>query len=430
LQRNYNEKVKFFDIARSPKRQAWWTLPIVWSISYFFLKFYRIKIRKINTEGLKPPYILLCNHLQFLDFMVSSIANYPHRINNIVSIDGFNINPFLLRSIGSVPKRKFTNGLYIVKNINYILTELHDIVGLYPEARYSFVGTTSALPESLGKLIKYSKCPVVLLKFQGHHLQKPTWAKKSRKVKLQSEMKQILTVSEIEKYSFNEINSILHKEFDYNEYDYQKKNNILITEKYRAEGLHKVLYKCPDCSKEFEMDSKGADIFCNSCKSSWFLKETGELECKTGETKFPTIPKWYEWQRDEVRKEIENRSYRFSFSSHVYSLPHPEKFIDLGTASFLQDMSGIKVTGFYNGEPVYYERKALDSYSLHVEYKFPYLKGKDIVSVSSNEDSLFFVPEETNKIQKLSLATEELYKYHKEKLAQIQIPSPQEEGIR
>jgi DNA-directed RNA polymerase subunit RPC12/RpoP len=416
LQINYNKKVKFYDIARYPLKQAGWTLPIVWGISYLFLKLYKAKIEKINTKGLKPPYILLCNHMQFLDFMVSAIANYPHRINNIVSIDGFNISPFLLRSIGSIPKRKFTNDLYLIRNIQYVLKDLRDIVGLYPEARYSFVGTASVLPEALGKLIKMSKCPVVVLKFEGHHLQQPAWAKKSRKVKVRSEMRLILTPADIENYHYGEINDIVHKALEYNEYDYQKKNNILIKEKYRAEGLHKILYKCPNCGEEFETNSKGADIFCNSCKHSWVLKENGELECKTGETKFRTIPEWYEWQRGEVRKEIENQSYKFSFSSQVYSMPHPKKFIDLGTANFSQDSEGIKVTGFYNEKPFYFERKVLDNYSLHVEYKFPYLKGKDIVSISSNEDTLYFVPEETNKIQKLSLATEELYRYYKEKL--------------
>ena len=201
----------------------------------------------------------------------------------------------------------------------------------------------------------------------------------------------------------------------------------MIKEEYRAEGLHKVLYKCPDCGTEFEMDSKGTDIFCNYCGHAWILKENGELECKNGETKFLTIPEWYEWQRREVRNEIDNGTYRFSFSSQAYSMPHPKKFINLGTASFLQDMEGVKVAGFYNGKSFSLERKALDNYSLHVEYKFPYLKGKDIVSISSNQDTLFFVPEEPHKIQKLSLATEELYRYYKDKLVQPDKSDPETE---
>ena len=412
---NYPDKVVFFDVIRPPRRKAWWSLPIIWAISIIVLKFFKVKIRKLNVENLKPPYILLCNHMQFLDFMVSAIANFPYRINNIVSIDGFNISPFLLRAIGSVPKRKYNNDVSLIKNINYILTDLQDIVGLYPEARYTFDGTNSILPASLGKLIKFAKYQVVLLKFEGHHLQVPSWANKSRKVKLRSEMRPIFTPEEIGKYDVNEINAIINKEFQYNEYDYQKKHNILIKEKYRAEGLHKILYKCQNCSEEFATDSKGAVFFCNKCSSSWILEENGDLTCTTGDTKLRTIPEWYEWQRQEVRKEIESQQYAFSFSSQVYSMPHPKKFINLGIAGFTQDMGGIKVAGFYNGKPFSLERKALDNYSIHVEYKFPYLKGKDIVSVSSNKDTLFFVPEESHKIQKIALATEELYKFYKKK---------------
>jgi len=412
---NYSDKTVFYDVARTPRRQAWWTLPIIWVISFFFLKLYKVKIRKEKVKGLKPPYILLCNHTQFLDFMVSAIANFPYRINNIVSIDGYNISPYLLRAIGSVPKRKFNNDINLIKNINYVLSDLHGIVGLYPEARYSFDGTNSVLPDSLGKLIKLLKYPVVLLKFEGHHLQLPSWAKKSRKVKLQSEMRPLFTREDIQKYSALEINTIINKEFQYNEYNYQKEHHILIKEKYRAEGLHKILYKCQHCGKEFETDSAREIIFCYHCTSSWILKENGDLECTTGETKFRTIPEWYEWQRREVRKEVENRHYAFSFSSQAYSMPHPKKFIDLGTADFEQNMEGIKVAGYFNGQPFCLERKAIDTYSIHVEYKFPYLKGKDIISISSGSDTLFFVPDKSNKIQKIALATEELYKYYKEK---------------
>ena len=40
----------------------------------------------------------------------------------------------------------------------------------------------------------------------------------------------------------------------------KKDNQIKITEKYRAEKIHKVLYQCPSCLTEHEMDSKGHTI--------------------------------------------------------------------------------------------------------------------------------------------------------------------------
>ncbi len=30
-------------------------------------------------EGIKPPYLLLCNHNAFYDFMVATVATFPHQ---------------------------------------------------------------------------------------------------------------------------------------------------------------------------------------------------------------------------------------------------------------------------------------------------------------------------------------------------------------
>ena len=113
-----------------------------------------------------------------------------------------------------------------------------DVVGLYPEARYSACGITSYIPPSLGKLVKMAKVPVVVIIHHGNHLESPFWNfRKKRKVPLYARAKLVLTKEQVETMSVDEINAILVKEFEYDEYKYQKENNILITEKYRAEGL-------------------------------------------------------------------------------------------------------------------------------------------------------------------------------------------------
>ena len=73
-------------------------------------------------------------------------------------------------------------------------------------------------------------------------------------------------------------NEILKEEFIYDDYKYQKENNILIKEKFRAEGLHKVLYKCPNCKTESQMNSKGTVIYCEHCGKKWNLNEDGTLQ--------------------------------------------------------------------------------------------------------------------------------------------------------
>ena len=100
-------------------------------------------------KGLKPPYLLLCTHHAFIDFMVTTAAIFPHRANYVVAIDGFIGREWLLRQVGGICKRKFTSDLTLVRQIERVIGN-GDVLALYPEARYSLIGTTAVLPNSLG----------------------------------------------------------------------------------------------------------------------------------------------------------------------------------------------------------------------------------------------------------------------------------------
>ena len=89
--------------------------------------------------------------------------------------------------------------------------------------------------------------------------------KNKRKVPFHTTLKLVLTVEEIEKMSVQEIYDVILKEFEYDDYKYQLDNNILITEKNRAEKIHKILYKCPHCLSEGNMDSEGTTFYCKEC---------------------------------------------------------------------------------------------------------------------------------------------------------------------
>lgn len=224
---------------------------------------------------------------------------------------------------------------------------------MYPEARYSPVGTTAILPESLGMLIKRSGVPVVVLLHHGNYLHTPFWNyRKPRKATLYTTMTQILTAEDVEKMSYEEINDAVKKAMTYDEYKWQLDNNIRITEPYRAEGLHKVLYQCPHCKAEHKMASEGAEIFCRECGKRWEMDELGRLSAKEGETEFSHIPDWYEWQRAEVRAEIERGEYHFCDTVDVHSLPRCMRFEHLGEAKLTHDPeNGFVLEGEYRGEP-------------------------------------------------------------------------------
>ncbi|MBQ8683074.1 MAG: 1-acyl-sn-glycerol-3-phosphate acyltransferase [Clostridia bacterium] len=406
---NYKNK-KRYNTAKYPIRQPKIIVWLIWLLSKIVLIGKDYKVEKVNMEGLKPPYMLLSNHMYFIDFELIAMATLPHRMNNVVSIDGFYRRPWLLELIGAICTRKFTMDLHLVKSINRVLKR-GDILSMYPEARYSPCGTTSYMPEALGKLIRMNKVPVVVAIHHGNHLHSPFWDfRKKRKVPLHTTLTQVLTAEQVKSMSAAEINAVIREAFAYDDYRYQKEAGIRIREPYRAEGLHKVLYQCPHCLTEHKMDSKGTELFCTACGKRWNWNEDGNLEALTGETEFSHIPDWFAWEREQVRSQIEAGTYRFEDEVEVYSLPRCWRFIKLGAGRLTHDPeSGFCLEGHYRGEDYRIQRTPLQTNSLHIEYDYCYIKPFDCVDISTENDSYYCYPKQENVVTKLAFATEIVY---------------------
>ena len=406
---NYKNK-KRYRTAKYPIRQPIYLTLLIWLLCKIILIGKKYKIEKINMEGLKPPYMLLSNHMYFIDFELAALMTGPHRVNNVVSIDGFYRRPWLLEWIGAICTRKFTTDLHLVKSINKVLKR-GDILSMYPEARYSPCGTTAFLPESLGKLIRMNKVPVVVAIHHGNHLHSPFWNfRNKRKVPLHTTFTQVLTAEQAASMSPEQINAVIREAFQYDDYRYQKDNHILIKEPFRAEGLHKVLYQCPHCMTESKMDSKGTELFCTACGKRWNWNEDGNLQAVEGETEFTHIPDWFNWERQQVEKQIQEGTYRFEDEVEVYSLPRCWRYENLGKGKLIHDPEeGFRLEGTYNGSDYRICRTPLQTNSLHIEYDYCYIKPFDCVDISTENDSFYCYPTQPNVVTKLAFATEILY---------------------
>ena len=412
---NYKNK-KRYNTKRYPLRQCLFIVLLIRVLSFFALLFKKHKIEKVGMEGLKPPYIVFSNHMYFVDFELASVVTFPHKVNNVINIDGYIKRAWLMRLIGGICTRKFSNDLHLIKSVKKVI-ERKDVVSIYPEARYSPCGITSYIPESLGKLVKMCKAPVVVIIHHGNHLMTPFWNfRKPRKVPLYTRAKLVLTKEQIEEYSIEEINNILKQEFIYDDYKYQKENNILITEKYRAEGMHKILYQCPNCKTEHRMNSKDTEIFCEECGKRWNLNEDGTLSAVEGITEFSHVPDWFEWQRSEVIKEVENGTYQFSDDVYVYSLPRTTKVMKLGDAKIRHTVDeGFVLEGHYNNKDYRIIRSPLQANSLHIEYDYVHIKPFDCFVINTEDDTYFCYPKKQNVITKIGFATEAIYQYNLKK---------------
>jgi len=232
-------------------------------------------------------------------------------------------------------------------------------------------------------------------------------------------MTQILTPEQIRDMSVDEINAVLKEKLWYDEYRYQKDNGILITEPFRAEGLHKVLYQCPACGVEHEMDSEGTQIYCKTCGKRWNLNEDGTLSALSGETEFSHVPDWYNWERTQVEEQIEKGTYSFEDAVEVFSMPRCWKFEKLGKAKIRHTIDeGFVLEGHYNGEDYRIQRMPIQQNSLHVEYDYCYLRPEDCFDISTENDSFYCYPEtRKNVLTKLAFATEILHERAKNQTA-------------
>ena len=402
-----------FDMKAPPVRTKWYLRPLTYILSAPDVAKHKCKITKINTEGLKPPFVLLCNHNAFMDFKVATKAIYPWRANYVVAIDGFIGREKLLRDVGCICKRKFTNDTTLVKQLIQTIKN-GDIAVIYPEARYSLCGTTAVLPESLGKLCKLLKVPVVTLISHGHHVNSPFWNLHDRGVKpTEAEFTQLFDAESLKNASVEEINKKIVEAFQYDDFAWQKERGIKITYKGRAEGLHKVLYQCASCKTEYKMSSKGTILKCEACGKEWEMTELGELKALTGETEFSHIPDWYEWERANVRSEIEAGTYSTGeLPVRVDSLPNAKKYIPIGEGTMVHDMNGfrVKVTD-PDGDVHEMEKNVPSLYSCHIEYEYLGKFG-DCVDLNTLKDTWYIYPDPEKcefAVTKMALATEELY---------------------
>ena len=404
-----------FDMAKAPVRTRWYLHPITLLLSIPTVMLHRNKLKKIGMKGIKPPYVLLCNHNAFMDFKVATKAIFPHRANYVVAIDGFIGREWLLRNVGCICKRKFTNDVMLIRQLKRTIDN-GDIAVIYPEARYSLCGTTAILPESLGKMCRLLGVPVVSLICHGHHVNAPFWNTRNRGVApTEAEMTLLFTAEQLKSTPVAEINRRIVEAFQYDDFAWQKEKGIKIDYPKRAEGLEKVLYQCPACGKEYGMRSRGAQLSCSHCGKVWDMTELGELKAVEGKTEFSHIPDWYEWERANVRAEIDAGKYDSGeLQVDVWTLPNAVKFQHLGEGTLRHSMNGFSVKGTdVDGDPFGNDWPVPALYSCHIEYDYLGRYG-DCVDLNTLEDTWYIYPKGNEfSVTKFALATEELWKKQK-----------------
>lgn len=366
--------------------------------------------RKIGMERLKKgePCLVLMNHTSFIDLKIASVVLFPRPFQIVCTSDGFVGKKRLMRMIGCIPTRKFMSDVVLVRDMIYALRELKSSVLMYPEASYSFDGTQTPLPDSIGKCVKLLKVPVIMIRTQGAFARDPLYNNlQLRRVKVSADIEYLLSPEEIAEKSPQELNDILQESFSFDYFRWQQENRVRISEPFRADGLNRMLYKCPACLTEGKMKGQGISLTCTHCGKSYELTEYGFLEAKEGETKFSHVPDWYRWERDCVREELLSDTYHMEVPVAIYMMVNMNRIYQVGEGILSHSREGFHLKGCdgkldYVQEPSY-------SYSLYSD--FYWYEIGDMICIGDEKAQYYCFPQDGGDIvAKARLAAEELYK--------------------
>jgi len=399
---------------KNPMKPQMWLATIVRLVCAPTLK--KIKFtyttERMELVGDKPCLILM-NHCSFTDMKLAYGIFYPRKMGIITSVDGMTgILGKLMRLLGCTPTHKYVADPSLIRDMEYMIKENKSSVLMYPEAGYSFDGCATTLPRKLGVLMKRLGVPVVTVITQGAFHRDPLYNMlQIRDVKVSAHVKCIATVEEVKQKSVAELDALLEEQFSFDNFAWQRDNRISIDEPFRADGLHRILYKCPHCGEENQMEGKGIHLTCHACKKQWVMDEFGQLSAGDGNTEYPHIPDWYKWERDCVRRELEEGTYLLDTDVDIYIQVNLKGVCKIGAGHLRHDLNGFHLTGA-DGK-LDYSQSPIFSHTLYSDYYW-YEIG-DMIGIGDNTFSYFCFPKGNESVTKARLATEELYKMKKQR---------------
>ena len=164
---------------------------------------------------------------------------------------------------------------------------------------------------------------------------------------------------------------------------------------------------------EGRMRGKGSRLFCENCGSTYELTEYGYLRgenMSAEEQRFDHVPDWYRWERECVRGELREGSYRLRVPVDICMLVDSKCIYKVGSGVLEHTVEGFHLTGC--GGQLDYRQKPFASYSLYADYYW-YELG-DMICIGDQRALYYCFPRNGQDVAaKARLAAEELYQMKK-----------------
>ena len=376
---------------------------------------FKFETERMDLIGKDEPCLILMNHSCFLDMQIAYRTLFPKPFCSICTSDAFigmgGLMGWLMRTIGCVPTQKFVTDLTLVQDMQYCFKNLKTSVLMYPEASYSFDGRCTALPRKMGVLLKKFDVPVVMIETFGAFSRNPLYNELQvrKSVPVSAKVRCLYTREEIKEKTVQELSDGLDEAFGFDHFKWQKDQNLQIHDDFRADGLSRILYKCAHCGTEGKMEGKGTGLTCHHCGKHYELTPLGQLQAADGQTEFSHIPDWSAWERQQVRQEILDGTYKLDVDVDIAMMVDFKAIYMVGQGHLTHDLEGFHLTGC-DGR-LEYRQKPQACYGLYADYYWYEIA--DVICIGDNDKLYYCFPKGGDVVAKTRMATEEMYKLYK-----------------
>lgn len=305
---------------------------------------FNVKIDRSGLKDLKGPALIICPHISNIDFILVAMALMPFRPSFVVS-EHFMAKPkirWFLEKMAVIPKKMFCADVRTILTIMRA-KEAGQLIVLFPEGRLTCFGHSLNLTEGTAELTKKLGIDVYTVTGDGAYKTLPKWSKSgTRSGRIEVKTAKLFDGAELKDMPIEEVNAKLEAAI------YHDEDKLLEGVRFRghdmALGLDGILYKCPECGAEFEMDTAGSKIVCRKCGYSAWLKHDYTFEAGP----FKTINDWYFWQEDQIDLDTPLESHT------IVAAPGPDGIMDknAGHGHIYMDREKIEFKGEVFGQPL------------------------------------------------------------------------------
>ena len=310
--------------------------------------------RKFNLvssgERVKGPALIISNHTSNHDYKFIGCAVKPARISFLVTYHFFTFKKFAfwLKAIGAIPKYQFTTDLEAMRKIQYVVQKQKGTVYIAPEGTVYASGHLGFISPAIAKMVRFLKVPVYACKIEGAGLGNAKWSTHTHKGKVSIETHKIIDAEESTSLSKDEIMDRIITALTYSEFEYQKREHVLVEGNDKALGFETMFYKCPCCGSEFTLSTEGNDVRCSKCGTIATFQDDFTFKWNTEKQYFENYSQWYDWQYEKMLEEVKKPDFKLE-DEVDYEIDEPgvDQYVKVGHGVMTFSHDGWDYKGTY-----------------------------------------------------------------------------------